>query len=107
MHGVPNRHGRGVPEIRIVHNPGVLPLDKKLARLTEPSDVSAFSNSRWVTRVPSGLRTSIIQWPCTVIPSFRPPFDSLSPDALGLVEAALGCDGAAFVLTDAPSLTVG
>src|SRR5271167_792518 len=33
---------------------------------------SAFSNSRWVTSFPSGLRTSMVQWPCTWIPSDWP-----------------------------------
>src|SRR5438128_962965 len=58
--------------ILITHKPGVLLRDRNRARDVPPSLLRAFSNSRWVTSVPSGFRTSIVQCPCTLIPSCWP-----------------------------------
>src|SRR5450432_433347 len=46
--------------------------------------VNAFSKSRCDTNLPSGLRTSIVQWPWTLIPSLGPPAGSLAGEVVGL-----------------------
>ena len=45
---------------------------RRVAPLTSGCVVSEFSNSRWVTSLPSGFLTSIVQWPCTLMPSWVP-----------------------------------
>jgi hypothetical protein len=71
----------------IIQSPVVVVRASNPARIYEPS-VSAFENVRRDAILPSGLRTTIDQWPWTVIPSLAPCSCAFTETTLMLRTAA-------------------
>src|ERR1700682_4409404 len=61
------------PSRSITQRPTELLRDSNLTSASAPSLTSLLVNSRRATNVPSGLRTSMTQWPWTLMPSCGPP----------------------------------
>src|SRR5580704_2809711 len=69
--------GPGVPVAPLypkpmAHAPGVIVRPRMAGRASAPIKVRPFSNSTCLASVPSRSSTSIVQWPWTLIPVFRP-----------------------------------